>query len=149
MSEYAKIVVAIDLSDESALIINKAMEVSAAGAEMHLVYVQEPMDSVYLGVVPYGPVFVGMDQVEGRLHQELEEKLRKLGKQFGVPDERLHFLNGAPAREIHRFVEDHDICLVVLGSHGQKGVQLLLGSTANSVLDGATCYVLAVRLSSN
>ena len=30
----------------------------------HLLYVQEPMDSVYMGVVPYGPVFVGMDQVE-------------------------------------------------------------------------------------
>ena len=79
MSDYEKIVIAIDLSNESVLIINKAMEVSAAGAEVHLVYVQEPMDSVYLGVVPYGPVFVGMDQVEGRLHQELEEKLRKLG----------------------------------------------------------------------
>ncbi len=149
MSDYEKIVVAIDLSNESVLIINKAMEVSAAGAEVHLVYVQEPMDSVYLGVVPYGPVFVGMDQVEGRLHQELEEKLRKLGQQFGIPDERLHFLNGAPAREIHRFVEDHDIRLVVLGTHGRKGVQLLLGSTANAVLHGATCDVLAVRVSNN
>ena len=104
------------------------------------------MDSVYLGVVPYGPVFVGMDQVEGRLQQELEEKLAKLGQQFGVPDERQHFLNGAPAREIHRFVEGHDMHLVVLGTHGHKGVRLLLGSTANAVLHGATCDVLAVRV---
>ena len=146
MSNYAKIVVAIDLSNESPLIIEKAMEISASGAELHLVYVQEPMDSVYLGVVPYGPVFVGIDLVEGRLQQELEAKLAKLGQQFGVPDERQHFLDGAPAREIHRFVEDHDIRLVVLGTHGQKGVQLLLGSTANAVLHGVTCDVLAVRV---
>jgi universal stress protein A len=36
--------------------------------------------------------------------------------------------------------------LIVLGTHGQKGVQLLLGATANSVLHGADCDVLAVRV---
>jgi universal stress protein A len=35
---------------------------------------------------------------------------------------------------------------VVLGTHGQKGVQILLGSTANSVLHGANCDVLVVRV---
>ena len=36
--------------------------------------------------------------------------------------------------------------LIVLGTHGQKGVQLLLGATANSVLHGSCCDVLAVRV---
>jgi len=36
--------------------------------------------------------------------------------------------------------------LIVLGTHGQKGVQLLLGTTANSVLHGSNCDVLAVRI---
>jgi universal stress protein A len=148
MARYSKIVVAVDLSNESAAIIEKALEVGSQGAEVHLVYVQEPMDSVYLGVVPYGPVFVGMDQVEGRLKNELEDNLRELGERFGIPGERQHFLSGVPAREIHRFVDENDIGLVVLGTHGQKGVQLLLGSTANSVLHGASCDVLAVRMSS-
>ncbi len=146
MSGYSRIVVAIDLSGESATIIAQAREVAVQDAEIHLIYVQEPMDSVYLGVVPYGPVFVGMDQVEGRLRDELLEKLRALGKQFDVPEDRQHFLSGTPAREIHRFAEDNDINLIVLGTHGQKGVQLLLGATANSVLHGASCDVLAVRV---
>ncbi len=146
MAGYSKIVVAVDLSNESAMIIEKALEVAETGAELHILYVQEPMDSVYLGVVPYGPVFVGMDQVEGRLKEELQENLRGLGERFGVTDEGQHFLSGIPAREIHRFVEENDIDLIVLGTHGQKGVQLLLGSTANSVLHGASCDVLAVRV---
>jgi universal stress protein A len=146
MSGYSKIVVAIDLSTESELIIAKARSLAAEDAELHLVYVQEPMDSVYLGVVPYGPVFVGMDQVEGRLREELTDKLKALGRQFGVPEEAQHFFSGTPSREIHRFVEDSGADLIVLGAHGQKGVQLLLGSTANSVLHGATCDVLAVRV---
>jgi universal stress protein A len=146
MSDYAKIVVAVDLSNESAPIIAKARALAAENAVLHLVYVQEPMDSVYLGVVPYGPVFVGMDQVEGRLKDELNDKLKALGQEFGVPEECQHFLSGTPAREIHRFVEEHSADLIVLGTHGQKGAQLLLGSTANSVLHGASCDVLAVRV---
>lgn len=147
MSGYRKIVVAVDLSNESRVIVRRALDVAAQGSEVHLVYVQEPMDSVYMGVVPYGPVFVGMDEVEENLKKELHGKLNALGEEFGVPERFRHFLNGVPAREIHRFTEDNGIELVVLGTHGQKGVQLLLGSTANSVLHGCSCDVLAVRIS--
>ena len=61
-------------------------------------------------------------------------------------EDGLHFLSGTPSREIHRFVEEWDADLIVLGTHGQKGAQLLLGSTANSMLHGASCDVLAVRV---
>ena len=40
----------------------------------------------------------------------------------------------------------HDTDLVIVGSHGRHGVRLLLGSTANAVLHGAECDVLAVRV---
>ncbi|NIM71565.1 MAG: universal stress protein [Xanthomonadales bacterium] len=146
MAGYTRIVVAVDLSSESATLVARARELAAEGAVIDLIYVQEPMDSVYLGVVPYGPVFVGMDQVEDRLREELRGKLSALGEEFGVPESHLHFLNGVPAKEIHRFAEENDTRLIVLGTHGQKGVQLLLGSTANSVLHGASCDVLAVRM---
>jgi len=63
-----------------------------------------------------------------------------------VPSDHLHILNGSPAHEIHRFAKDNDIQLVVIGTHGQKGLQLLLGSTANAVLHGAGCDVLSVRI---
>ena len=35
---------------------------------------------------------------------------------------------------------------LVVGSHGRHGLALLLGSTANAVLHGAPCDVLAVRI---
>jgi universal stress protein A len=146
MAGYVRIVVPIDLSSESDVIIRKALDMCSGESEVHLLYVQEPMDTVYLGVVPYGPVFVGMDQVEGRLKDELKQRLAGFGERFGVPEGRQHFLNGVPAKEIHRFVDEHGMDLVVLGTHGQKGVQLLLGSTANAVLHGANCDVLAVRV---
>jgi len=146
MSGYEKIAVAIDLSSESSAIMKRAKDVAAPDSEIHLVYVQEPMDSVYMGVVPYGPVFVGMDEVEENLRSELKEKLDGIGEKFGIPEGFRHFLNGTPAREIRRFAEEKGLELIVLGTHGQKGVQLLLGATANSVLHGSACDVLAVRV---
>ena len=146
MSGYKKIAVAIDLSNESAIIIGRALDVASPDSEIHLLYVQEPMDSVYMGVVPYGPVFVGMDEVEGNLRSELNEKFDRIGEKADVAKDARHFLNGSPAPEIRRFAEENDMDLIVLGTHGQKGVQLLLGATANSVLHGSSCDVLAVRV---
>ena len=146
MESYARILAAVDLSEDSTTVVERARQVAGEDSEIHLVFVQEPMDSVYLGVVPYGPVFVGMEEAEEKLRSELEDRMRKLGDKFGLPESRQHMLNGNPAPEIRRFAEDNDIDLVVLGTHGQKGVQLLLGSTANSVLHGARCDVLAVRI---
>lgn len=146
MSGYKKIAVAIDLSSESSAIMRRARDVAAPDGEIHLVYVQEPMDSVYMGVVPYGPVFVGMDEVEENLRSELKQKLDDIGQKAGIPEDARHFLSGTPAREIRNFAEEYDLDLIVLGTHGQKGVQLLLGATANSVLHGSSCDVLAVRV---
>ncbi len=42
--------------------------------------------------------------------------------------------------------KEHDCDLIVVGSHGRHGLALLLGSTANDVLHGAPCDVLAVSL---
>jgi universal stress protein A len=36
--------------------------------------------------------------------------------------------------------------LIVVGTHGQSGLRLLLGSTANAVLHGVKTDVLAVKV---
>lgn len=45
-----------------------------------------------------------------------------------------------------RIAEENNVDLIVVGSHGRKGIKMLLGSTANAVLHHAGCDVLAVRL---
>lgn len=50
------------------------------------------------------------------------------------------------ADAIISYVDDHDIDLVVSGTHGRRGVQrLLMGSVAEEVLRRAPCPVLTVR----
>lgn len=146
MATYDKVLVAVDLSNESEVVLQKARQISNAGADLHLVYVQEPMDNVYVGIVPQSAAFSGLGDLEAQLGEELKQKLAVLGEKFDLPKEKLHILHGSPAHEIHRFAETYAIQLIVIGTHGQKGLQLLLGSTANAVLHGAGCDVLSVRI---
>lgn len=146
MSTYQNILVAVDLSSESDWVLQKARLLAGVEADLHVVYVQEPMDNVYVGIVPQSAAFSGLGDLEAQLSEELKEKLAALGEKFDVAADHLHILHGSPAHEIHRFAKDNSSQLIVIGTHGQKGLQLLLGSTANSVLHGACCDVLSVRI---
>jgi nucleotide-binding universal stress UspA family protein len=55
-------------------------------------------------------------------------------------------LDGHPAEELDKYAGDHDIDLIVIGSHGRKGLdRLLIGSVADKVVRGAKVPVLIVR----
>ena len=146
MATYQKILVAVDLSSESEMVLKQAQLIADPDAEIQLVYVQEPMDNVYVGIVPQSAAFSGLGDLETQLGEELKQKLLVLGEKFSLPSDNLHILNGSPAHEVHRFARENDTQLIVIGTHGQKGLQLLLGSTANAVLHGAVCDVLSVRI---
>ena len=60
--------------------------------------------------------------------------------------ERRHLVVGRPESEIHHVAEEIGADLIVVGSHGRHGLALLMGSTANGVLHGSKCDVLAVRV---
>jgi nucleotide-binding universal stress UspA family protein len=54
-------------------------------------------------------------------------------------------LNGRPAREIAEYAARHAVDLIVMGTHGRKGVsRAVLGSVAEAVVRQAQCLVLMV-----
>ena len=107
MATYQKILVAVDLSSESKLVLQRALLLAGQDADLHVVYVQEPMDNVYVGIVPQSSAFSGLGDLEAQLGEELKEKLTALGEKFGLPHDHLHILHGSPAHEIHRFAKEH------------------------------------------
>lgn len=53
---------------------------------------------------------------------------------------------GQPYKEIVRYATDHDIDLIVMGTHGRGAIEhMLLGSVAEKVLRIAPCPVMTVR----
>jgi nucleotide-binding universal stress UspA family protein len=71
MATYHKILVAVDLSNESDVVLRKAQLIAGPDADIHLVYVQEPMDNVYVGIVPQSAAFSGLGDLEAQLGEEL------------------------------------------------------------------------------
>jgi nucleotide-binding universal stress UspA family protein len=62
------------------------------------------------------------------------------------PELELHLLAGPPAKEIVRVARSVGADLVIVGTHGRRGVRrLVLGSVAEEVLRSAPCPVLVVR----
>ena len=54
-------------------------------------------------------------------------------------------MSGRVSSEVLFYAEQNNVDLIVKGSHGRHGLELLLGSIANAILHGAKCDVLAVR----
>jgi nucleotide-binding universal stress UspA family protein len=64
----------------------------------------------------------------------------------GVQSIRTHIVEGIPYREIQSYVDDHDIDLVVMGTHGRTGLErYLLGSVTEKVLRTSPVPVMTVR----
>jgi len=143
MSGYKNILVAVDLSDDSAMILDKAREVAKLyDAELSMVHVMEPI------AVGYALEVTSVD-IEG-LHAEATRHARSallgLGTNVGIPPHRLHNLLGQPAREIRALAKEINADLIILGGHGKHGFDLLFGSTSSGVTHGASCDLLIVRI---
>ena len=142
MSTYKKMLVAIDLTEEAPQVLNKAKAMrDAQGAELLLVHVVEPVGYAYGGDIP-----MDLSELQDQLDKAAREQLGKYGDEYGIAAANQVVTVGRPESEIHRLAKEHNVDLVIVGSHGRKGFQLLLGSTANGVLHGTECDVLAIRI---
>ncbi len=142
MSSYKRIMLAVDLTEESKAVADRATAlVEASGAELHLVHVIEPLSLAYGGDVP-----MDLSSVQEQIQEQAKSHLSEFASQLKVPAEQQHLIFGRPESEIQRVADEVGADLIVVGSHGRHGLALLLGSTANGVLHGAMCDVLAVRV---
>lgn len=145
MNKYQKILLAVNFHADNDKVVDTASTLADLyKAELHVVHVNESIGLAYTpdGVSWGEQVYALRDSI----HEESKKQLDELGQRLKLPSERLHLLEGRPATKIHELCETLSISLVVLGTHGQSGLQLLLGSTANGVLHGSECDVLAVRV---
>ena len=138
MSHYQRILVAIDPLGDYQPVVDRAKAMANPDSEMLLIYVHEPF--VYIDM-RYADAGAEKNQIA-----EAQRVLATIGDALGVPADKRLIEKGKPAKRIHKQVEALGVDLVIMGTHGRNGVQLLLGSTANAVLHGTRCDVLAVRV---
>ena len=138
MAIYQHILVPIDLTDKSQKLLARASAIAAMmEAKLSLIHTVDEM---------YSPPPEEITEDETEMEDPVKTELAAFAEKNQIPSERCHLEYGLTKTAIHSFVKNHEVDLVIMGSHGRHGVQLLLGSTANAVLHGATCDVLAVRI---
>ncbi|MDL2291228.1 universal stress protein [Desulfovibrio sp. OttesenSCG-928-F20] len=143
MQSCKKILCAVDLSDMSGKVARHATAFAKAfDAEVLVVYAA-PSSSQYAGfdVQPKA-----LESFVNELSQGAEEQMRKvMAKHFADIRATSRIVSGFPAEEVLAEAERWGADLIVMGTHGRKGVDLLLfGSVAEKVVKGATMPVLTV-----
>ena len=142
MSEYRHILVAVDLTEESVQVTQRACALRTAfSAKLSCVHVIEPLSLAYGGDIP-----MDLSTIQDQIQDTAKSHLAEFAKSLAIAPENQHLIFGRPETEIHALAKEIGADLIVVGSHGRAGLALLLGSTANGVLHGATCDVLAVRV---
>lgn len=149
MSHYTHILAAVDLTDESSEVLAKAREVANDdGAKLSIITVIKPMNYAYAGL-DVTSITAASTNFEQEAREFAVQKLLAFADDLNVGQDQVHVLFGPPAQTIKEQSELLDSDLLVIGSHSRSGLGRLLGSTANGVLHGATCDVLAVRIATN
>ena len=142
MAVYSKILLVIDLTEESEQIAARARAVAAGcRAELSLLDVVE-----YVPVEPMGETLLPAVQIEEELVARATDRLAALAARLGLDSAPRNVATGNIKAEIVRAAQEQDIDLIILGSRQRHGLSIMVNFTEDTVLHAAPCDVLAVRL---
>ncbi|HEX7115318.1 MAG TPA: universal stress protein [Steroidobacter sp.] len=142
MTRYKKILLAVDLSEDSEFVGQRAKALAASEeGEITLLHVVE-----YVPVEPMGEALLPTVQIEGELVERARTRLAELAQKLSLSHCPQLVETGGIKAEIIRTAQRIGADLIVLGSRERHGLAILLNFTEDAVLHAAPCDVLAVRL---
>ncbi len=148
---YKNIVCAIDGSDLSTKALNHALALAEkTGAKITVVTVTEPSVIVSPGaemmMVDTSSIIADLDQAKADSAKQTLAEAEAFAKAAGASVDGLHIANSPAAEGILLAAKELKADLVVMGSHGRRGLgRLLLGSQAAEVLAHSSLPVLIVK----
>lgn len=150
--KFFNILAAVDLSnfDKANDLLNKQIvEMSSSLAQwnkchLHIIYAWQPFGGLHLSEVPYEE----MRKLDREAQKEYTSQIKLLLAQYPIYKNKIkiHVKKGRSSDMIISVVKDHHIDLIVMGSLARTGlVGVLIGNTAENVLQQAACSVLTVK----
>lgn len=138
---YQHALLAADLAQDTGAVIDRAAGLAAAGTRLTLIHVIEPLALAYGAEMP-----MDLGALQEEVTRRAAGRLDEIGERLRVPREDRLLVTGVIEKEVLRVAAERAVDLILLGSHTRRGLSVLLGSTANAVLNHAPCDVLAVRI---
>jgi len=141
------VLVATDFGEaaDKALVYAKALA-TRFGAHLHVLHVSNSIYLAALGAEAYAAMSPDLQaRLEEDARRELDARVVDSDSR-GPATTRTIITSSSPALTIVDYAKDHDIDLIVLGTHGRGTIgQILMGSVAERVVRTAPCPVLTVR----
>ncbi len=112
-------------------------------ARLTLLYVVD-----YVEEIDIAEALVGFEELHKRATNRAEELLEEEATRTSDHDGDVttEFVFGNPSREISAYAAEHEVDLIVMGSHGRTGLsRVLLGSVAQTVVQRAPVPVTVIR----
>ncbi len=143
--EIKKILFPTDFSEGSNNALPYAADmVKHYGAKLYVFHVIHDIAEATGWYVPH----VSMSEVYKDIESNAKKEIERYGlEEFrGIKDIERVVVKGIPYEEIVRFAKDNKIDLIVMSTHGRKGLdRVIFGSTAERVVRDAPCPVFSVR----
>lgn len=141
-----RILFATDFSEGSDHALPYAVDMAKQyGAKLYFVHVIYDVAKTAGWYVPH----VSIDEIYRDMEQSARSELEKIfiDEMRGFKNIEYKVLKGIPYEEISKLAAEQKVDLIVLGTHGRRGIdRMLFGSTAEQVVRNAPCPVLSVRL---
>jgi universal stress protein A len=142
MSTYRRILAAIDLTEDSRAVAGRAREFAQAGSGvLQLLHVVE-----FTPIEPMSDSLVPVIQIDDQILVRAKAQIEALARELGLAESATHIEAGSAKSEILRYAREQHSDLIVLGCRERHGLSILIHRTEDSVLHGAPCDVLAVRV---
>ena len=145
MKEFWKILFPTDLSEVSPKIAPWVLDFAERyDAEVHLLFVARNLE--YLSGV-YVPV-VSISNLEAEVIKGAEAKMDEFSNAYfkGYRAMKTKVVLGDGAEEILKYGETEKIDLIIIGTHGRKGIdRILFGSVAEKVIKMSSVPVLSIN----
>lgn len=144
--EIKKILYPTDFSEGSLAAVPLLADlVKKYGAKLYVLHVVYDIVRASGWYVPH----TSMNEIYKDMEEAAKKEIQKccLEELRGNKDIERIVIKGIPHDEIVRFADENKIDLIVIGTHGRKGLdKMLFGSTAAKVVRTAPCPVLTVRI---
>ena len=148
---YSHILLSTDGSDVARNGVEHGMALAKAlNARVTVLTVTEPLPvdlrSGHAGWIPPQEMFDSFDAACKERVREILDEVRAMAEQTGVSVELLHVPNAHPATAIIETAGSRGCDLIVMASHGRRGVRkLFFGSQTSEVLVDGSTPVLVVQ----
>ena len=147
---YANVLLSTDGSDVARKGVEHGIALAKAlNAKVTVITVTEPLAASYgtghAGWIPPQEMFDSFDAACKERVGKILDEARAMAEQIGISAEFLHVPNAHPATAIIETAKSRGCDLIVMASHGRRGLRkLLLGSQTSEVLTDGSVPVLVV-----